>query len=201
MKTKSIIGGLTAAGAVALAGCTAYARRYKLTDEDRNTPILGDDYINKDEEPFFDGGGCAIDINAPADLVWQHIKQCGIDRAGWYSFEHLERLCTFDIHNHYTIHPEWQERKEGDFLFYHQPPWGVGSIVTGVDEETHQMSTVSDSRKEPVVKDSIYMNLPGFKYFCWTWNFAVHDKGDGTSRYVTKAHVNPTPTSPPSNRP
>ena len=82
MKTKSIIGGLAAAGAVALAGCTAYARRYKLTDEDRNTPILGDDYINKDEEPFFDGGGCAIDINAPADLVWQHIKQCGIDRAG-----------------------------------------------------------------------------------------------------------------------
>lgn len=137
MKTKSIIGGLAAAGAVALAGCTAYARRYKLTDEDCNTPILG----------------------------------------------------------------EWQERKEGDFLFYHQPPWSVGSIVTGVDEETHQMSTVSDSRKEPVVKDSIYMNLPGFKYFCWTWNFAVHDKGDGTSRYVTKAHVNPTPTSPPSNRP
>lgn len=197
MNAKEAIGGAAAVGAAALAGCTAYARRYKLTKEDRQAPLLGDDYYAKSNEPFFDGGGCAIDIDAPAEVVWQHIKQMGTGQAGWYSFEHLERLFTFDIHNHYTIHPEWQNRQKGDFLFYHQPPLGIGSLVTEIDEDAHQMATVSDSRKEPTVEGSLYLTLPGYDYFSWTWNFAVIDKGNGKSRYITKAQVGFKPFDAP----
>lgn len=168
-----------------------------LTEADRRTKILGEDAFAEESEPVLDGGGAAIDIAAPADLVWQHLKQMGQDRAGWYSFEGLERLFTFDIHNHYTIHPEWQDLKPGDFLFYHQPPLGVGSIVTAIDEENRQMATVSDSRWAPTVLGSLYLKPPiGIDYFAWSWNFAVLDYGNGTSRYLTKAQVTCKPFGP-----
>lgn len=174
----------------------AYAFRYFLTEEDRKHVLLGDDYIDGSKETRLDPGGLAITINAPVGTVWQHMKQFGQDRAGWYSFELLERIFTFDIHNHYTIHPEWQELKPGRFLFYHQPPWGLGSLVTQVDEERHMFASISDSRLEPVVEGSIYF-VPPFKlkHFCWTWNFAAFDLGDETTRYMFTAQATCEPVS------
>lgn len=174
------------AGTGALAACSAYARRYKLTPADRAYYVIGDDYFERRGDPVFDGGGCAIEIDAPAEVLWWHIKQMGTGQAGWYSFEKLERLLTFDIHNHYTIHPEWQNRKPGDFLFYHQAPWGVGSDVKEMDEENRQLLSVSDSREAPTVEGSVHLALPGLDYFAWTWNFAAIDMGPNHCRYLTK---------------
>lgn len=185
-----------AAGAGALAACTAYARRYKLTQAERDYPVIGDRYFEDRGDPVFDGGGCAIEIDAPAEVLWWHIKQMGTGQAGWYSFEKLERLFTFDIRNHYTIHPEWQDRKVGDFLFYHQAPWGVGSDVVEMDEEKRQLLSVSDSRVDPAVEGSVHLNLPGLDYFAWTWNFAAVELGPNRCKYLTKCKTSFSPMNP-----
>ena len=182
------------AGAAVLGASTVYARRYKLDDQSRSYPLLGDDFFDPATEPVFDGGGVAIDIDAPADVVWAHIKQMGQDRAGWYSFEKLERLFTFDIHNHYTIHPEWQQPEVGDFLFYHQPPLGIGSEIIAIDDEKRQMATVSDTRRHPFTPGAMHL-LPPFlvDYFAWTWNFGVQEIGPNKCRYITRAQVSFAP--------
>jgi hypothetical protein len=58
----------------------------------------------------------AITIHAPANAVWPWIAQLGQDRAGFYSYDWLERLFGDDIHNADRIHPEWQQRQPGDFV-------------------------------------------------------------------------------------
>lgn len=184
------LAGAAATGVATLAGMSAYALRYRLNDETRKIKLLGDDYLDPSREPVMDAGGCAIEIDAPAEVLWQHIKQMGQDRAGWYSFEILERLFTFDIHNHYAIHPEWQDRQPGQFLFYHQPPLGIGSDVMAIDEEARQMATCSDSRRDTVVPGSMHLVPPvGFDYFCWTWNFGAIELGPEKSLYISKAQV------------
>lgn len=189
--------GIAAAGAAGLTAASAYALRYRLDDEAKNIKLLGDDYLDPEREPVLDAGGCAIEIDAPADAVWQHIKQMGQDRAGWYSFEKLERLFTFDIHNHYAVHPEWQDREVGQFMFYHQPPLGIGSDIVKIDEEKHQLATCSDSRKPASVTGSVHLVPPfGLDYFCWTWNFGAIERGPEKTLYISKAQVSFEPFTP-----
>jgi hypothetical protein len=81
----------------------------------------------------------AVSINgAPAD-VWSWLVQLGQDRAGFYSYERLERLCGADVHNVSEIRPEWQTRRAGDFvpatqagylggIFGDQPGWTVEHV-------------------------------------------------------------------------
>jgi uncharacterized protein YndB with AHSA1/START domain len=56
----------------------------------------------------------AVDIDAPAEQVWQWIVQIGQDRGGMYSYEWLENLFGLDIHNANRIRPEWQRLAVGD---------------------------------------------------------------------------------------
>ena len=49
-------------------------------------------------------------------MVWAWLVQLGQDRAGFYSYDWLERLFLADVHNVYEIRPEWQQRAAGDFV-------------------------------------------------------------------------------------
>jgi hypothetical protein len=82
----------------------------------------------------------AIDIDAPDWVVWAWLVQIGQDRAGFYSYERLERLFGADIHNASAINPAWQHRAVGDRipatqeryaggLFGEQPGWTVTEVV------------------------------------------------------------------------
>jgi hypothetical protein len=62
-----------------------------------------------------------IVIRAPSDSVWQWLVQIGQDRAGFYSYDRLERLFGADIHNASRVHPEWQVRQAGDLVRAVQP--------------------------------------------------------------------------------
>lgn len=70
----------------------------------------------------------AITINAPADSVWQWLVQIGQDRAGFYSYDWLERAFGADIHNSNRIVPEWQDRRAGDFVRVVQPSY-LGGLL------------------------------------------------------------------------
>jgi uncharacterized protein YndB with AHSA1/START domain len=56
----------------------------------------------------------AITINVPPEQVWPWLVQLGQDRAGFYSYDWLERAFGARIHNVSEIRPEWQGRQPGD---------------------------------------------------------------------------------------
>jgi len=69
----------------------------------------------------------AVTIDAPPEQVWQWLVQLGQDRAGFYSYDWLERLFLADIHNVFEIRSEWQHRSAGDFVRA-APPNYLGGI-------------------------------------------------------------------------
>ena len=70
----------------------------------------------------------AVTIQAPADSVWKWIAQIGQDRAGFYSYDWLERAIGDDIHNVDSIVPAWQRREPGDLVRAVQPGY-LGGII------------------------------------------------------------------------
>jgi hypothetical protein len=84
----------------------------------------------------------AVTIDAPADQVWAWLVQIGQDRAGFYSYDWLERAIGANIHNVFEVRPEWQTRAAGDFIpatqrgyletfFPEGPGWTVSYIEAG----------------------------------------------------------------------
>jgi hypothetical protein len=81
----------------------------------------------------------AVTIDAPPSAVWPWLVQLGHDRAGFYSYDWLERLFMADVHNVKEIRPEWQRRESGDAVYAtqagylggflgHRPGWIVALI-------------------------------------------------------------------------
>lgn len=58
----------------------------------------------------------AITIDAPPASVWPWLVQMGQDRAGFYSYDWLERLTGAGIRNADQIVPEWQNLAPGDLM-------------------------------------------------------------------------------------
>lgn len=172
-----------------------YGLYLKMTPEEKDLVLHGDDWFKPGEEKVrLDAG---ITLNCTADEVWPYLKQSGQSQAGWYSFDWLERFFTFDIHNHYTIHPEWQELKPGDYQWFHQAPWSIGEWITEVSDEDHYWAAHSDSRKDPNgPNDEKALNLPGYKYFAWTWNWYVYDIDANHCRFIFRcdSHFGPYTT-------
>ena len=84
----------------------------------------------------------AVTIDAPPDKVWPWLMQIGQDRAGFYSYDWLERLFGADVHNVSQIRPEWQFRRVGDLVpatqrgylggvFGERPGWTVAAVEPG----------------------------------------------------------------------
>jgi uncharacterized protein YndB with AHSA1/START domain len=69
----------------------------------------------------------AVTVNAPPEAVWPWLVQLGQDRAGFYSYDWLERAFGADIRNVMEIRPEWQDRKPGELVRATQPGY-LGGI-------------------------------------------------------------------------
>ena len=173
---------------IILSAMWVYGMKWKQTPEEKAMAFPGDDWIKPNEKHLrYDGG---ITINARPEKIWPYIRQTGQDRAGWYSFEHLERLFTFKIYNHYDVHPEWQELKPGRFQWFHQAPLSIGEWVTEASNDgPWYFAAHSDSRTDPTYKNpgpnqEKALNLPIFKYFCWTWNWQLLPVDETRTRLV-----------------
>jgi hypothetical protein len=81
----------------------------------------------------------AVTIEVPPARVWPWLIQLGQDRAGFYSYDWLERTFGADVHNVFEIRPEWQSRRVGDLVpatergylggvFGDEPGWTVSQI-------------------------------------------------------------------------
>jgi uncharacterized protein YndB with AHSA1/START domain len=58
-----------------------------------------------------------VTIDAPPSAVWPWLAQLGQDRAGFYSYDWLERAFGAEVRNVRVLRPEWQSRKVGDYVF------------------------------------------------------------------------------------
>ena len=63
----------------------------------------------------------AVTIDVPAEDVWRWLVQVGQDRAGFYSYDWLERAFGADVHNVREVRAEWQTLHAGDFVRATQP--------------------------------------------------------------------------------
>lgn len=88
--------------------------RWGTTPVERTASLPGDEVFPANANYHIDH---AVTIHAPASAVWPWLVQLGQDRAGFYSYDWLERAIGADIHNADRIHPEWQARAVGDTIF------------------------------------------------------------------------------------
>lgn len=75
----------------------------------------GDQFVGPDHDVYTR----AIDITAATDLVWRWIVQFGLGRAGFYSYELLERLVGIPVTNIESIEPTLQTLAVGDEIRLH----------------------------------------------------------------------------------
>ena len=110
---KSAKGLLTAAATLGVCAATnLLARdwylRWGATAEEKTTALPGDEHATRITSTR------AVTIHAPVERVWPWLVQIGQDRAGFYSYDFLERLFLTGIHNGEEIVPEWQTLAKGD---------------------------------------------------------------------------------------
>lgn len=92
--------------------------RWGATDLELAAALPGDELA---ERPLRYGIQHGVTIRAPVAEVWPWLVQMGQDRAGFYSYDRLERLFGARIRNVDRIVPEWQELSGGDSVFATQP--------------------------------------------------------------------------------
>ena len=134
----------------------------------------------------------AITVNAPVEKVWPWFKQVGQGRGGYYSYDWLERLFGFGIHNVYEIRPELQDLKAGDHVRLHKN--GMGVTVERM-EENKKLVLWTDSRK--LEKDRKYFvpPLPKGMHIAGYWSFNLFARPDGTTRIVERWGIEWPPRS------
>ena len=120
----------------------------------------------------------AVTINAPPEAVWPWLVQLGQDRAGFYSYDWLERAFGADVHNVTEIRPEWQQRQAGDRVRATQPNYLGG--VLGDDLGW----TVTDFE-------------PGRALVLQNWGaFVLQPTEDGRTRFIIRTKVGDSATKP-----
>lgn len=160
----------------------AYGLRYPMTAGEREKFMYGDDYFKKDEKKIV--LNAAVTINAPADLVWKYVKQTDQQKAGWYSYDWLERLATFDIWNCYLLKPSWQKLKVGDFMWMRQTgkPFVMGNWVKSINEEERCVEFVSDTRVHPTDLNAAAAMKLFAKMLAWNYSWEVAELDEYHSR-------------------
>ena len=79
----------------------------------------------------------AITIDAPPDYVWPWLMQLGQNKGGFYSYTALENLVGCHMKNSEVIHPEWQDLKAGDPVWFH--PKAPTQQVLILNEKEHMV--------------------------------------------------------------
>lgn len=127
----------------------------------------------------------AVTVLAPKEDVWKWIIQIGQDRAGFYSYETLERLFGFGIHNTYEIRGEWQKLKPGDFIKFHKN--GIGMFVHSVKENEYFV-LLTDNRhpKGDTLRKEFSLPLPHGMYLVWNWSFNVIPVNTNETRLIVR---------------
>jgi hypothetical protein len=102
---------------------------WQSTPEERTRAWPGDDLAPAATHTYTR----AIDVSAPAEVVWRWVIQFGLGRAGFYSYELFERLVGIPVRNVESILLEHQSLNVGEEVKLHPDAPGipVGLVVPG----------------------------------------------------------------------
>ena len=169
-----------------------YMDRWGTTAEERKMPLAGDELVPSDPMWALNHG---ITIKGTPDEIYPYFAQMGQRKAGFYSYDWLERLCGFGIYNTYELKPEW-EMRTGDFCFFHQN--GMGMRIHSATPP-YSLVMITDSREpdHPLPEGAWEMfPVPKGKYVAWNWSFNMVPQENGTTRVLVRTHANWTNTNP-----
>ncbi|MFH2065355.1 MAG: hypothetical protein ABIK15_09185 [Pseudomonadota bacterium] len=124
----------------------------------------------------------AITIQASPEAVFPWFRQVGQGRGGFYSYDRLERLFGFGIHNVYHIDPKLQDIRVGDHIRLHRN--GMGATVLAL-EDNKKLVIGMDSRnlqegRKYFVPMAKGMFVAGF------WSFTLIRQPDGSTRLMER---------------
>lgn len=132
--------------------------RWGATEEEARGPLPGDELV---PDTVLESTR-AVTIDAPPSAVWPWLVQVGYGRAGWYSYDPIERMMFAgkyaEGHSATRIHPEFQDLGLADDV-----PFGLGVRipVTEIDPERHLVLGAS-------------------------WAFVLHELPDGRTRLLVR---------------
>ena len=121
----------------------------------------------------------AVNVLASASDVWPWLVQFGLGRAGFYSYELLERLVGIPVKNVESIVPEYQDLAVGDEILLH--PKAPGIPVAALKRESHICFGVVDDPERRVEKPD-----PGR-----SWSMYIEPRSARTSRVLLRSCVEP----------
>lgn len=165
------------AGIVLLVGYGSTHAMSKEEEQAAKTTLPGHDIFEPQDVRIT--GGKSYDWDCAPSDVFPYFKQFNLIKAGYYSFDWLERFFGFHIVNDYTIRPEWQHLEPGDWIYYHQN--GAGTGVVDVRDNEY-ITTYTDTRYKPTQEMAIAWAPKWMHGFAWTWNFIFQptNNGEGT---------------------
>lgn len=134
---RPLLGALLTAGGVA--GLYNWVGRpvmynWGATDDEIKAELPGDELVQPGAVRTTRG----ITVAAPPAAIWPWLAQIGEDRAGFYSYDWLERLVGTRIRNADTIHPEWQRLNVGDTVWLaRRYGRNASQVVAAVEPESY----------------------------------------------------------------
>ena len=140
MKSRSRLRFLLEAIEGGIALCTTFLtwpvskrwlRNWGASEQERRGPWAGDDLVSANLAP----NTRAIEVAASAEMVWPWLVQFGFGRAGFYSYELLERMVGIGVTNLESIEPTMQSISVGDEVLLH--PKAPGIPVAMVERNRH----------------------------------------------------------------
>ena len=101
----------------------------------------------------------AVDVSAPAEVVWRWVVQFGLGRAGFYSYEMIERMVGIPVRNVESILPDHQDLSVGQEIKLHPETPGipVGMIAPGQHVCFGEPGAMTERTPDPRRSWSIYV--------------------------------------------
>lgn len=121
----------------------------------------------------------AVTIHASASDVWPWLVQFGLGRAGFYSYELLERLAGIPVRNVESIVPRYQDLALGDEIFLH--PNAPGIRVAALEKDTHICFRTAADPEQPAERPDPARS----------WSIYVDRRSETVSRLLLRSCVEP----------
>jgi hypothetical protein len=148
------------------------------TDAEVNMALPGDKIV---AQPY-GGYTRAITIHAPVEQVWPWIVQIGYKRAGWYSYDWIDKIlgCADFVdgdHSSVRIVPELQDLQVGDQIYLH--PQIAESVVIVEPGQTLLLQAGDPA--------SMQADPENFSYA--TWLFYLQSVDATTTRLIVRSRA------------
>ena len=124
-----------------------------------------------------------ITIQASAEQIWPWIIQVGQGRAGFYSYQWLERLFGFQMENADQLVDAWQHLHVGDGIRLHQDATPL-SVVTLEPARSLVLAGGRELQPKRTLADPSPMRLHSYRGY--TWAFFLEAQADGSTRFIAR---------------